>query len=82
MNEYTAIQITRNEYEQRNRSLTPVSEFGQNVREAEPGWVSKQATHLLHLLGSGWAALGKRMAERSKMPKNELKPGAWQRLGQ
>ena len=45
---------TQIEHQQRGRSLRPVSEFGQHVREipASPGWLSRQVAHLLYLLGS------------------------------
>ena len=80
MNEYNAILIARTEYEQRNQSLAPVSEYGANVRDAEPGWLSKQAGHWLSVVGNGLAALGKRRAvyqnrRRIKMSENELSHG-------
>ncbi|MHB8624971.1 MAG: hypothetical protein ACYDBJ_02590 [Aggregatilineales bacterium] len=87
MNEYNATMIARAEHEHMVRSLPTVSEFGANVRDAEPGWMSKQVAHLLHMVGSGLAALSKRLVlnrnrQGFKAPENELKPGEWQRLSQ
>ena len=75
MNEYNAILIARTEYEHRNKSLAPVSDFGANVRDAEPGWLSNQAGHLLSIAGTGLTALGKRLKhEQNAALENTLTP--------
>lgn len=63
--DFNLIRATQIEHEQRNRSLRPVSEFGEHGREVEapPNWFSRHVGQLLYTLGTALAALGEQMRQ-------------------
>ena len=53
MSDYNSMIIARSEHQNTINSMPTVSEFGCNVRDAEPGWASRQGRRLLDVVGGG-----------------------------